>query len=45
MSVKLDHSDPFDCALFGLARLKGWVVMTSDDTLQKAVSDLVTIID
>jgi PIN domain nuclease of toxin-antitoxin system len=45
MSVKLNHSDPFDCALVGLAKLKDWVVMTSDDPLLKKASDLVTMID
>jgi PIN domain nuclease of toxin-antitoxin system len=45
MSIKLNHSDPFDCALIGLAKLKGWTVMTSDGPLQKASSDLVTFID
>ena len=45
MSIKLNHSDPFDCALIGLAKIKDWTVMTSDGPLQKASSDLVTFID
>jgi PIN domain nuclease of toxin-antitoxin system len=45
MSVNLNHSDPFDCALIGLAKRKDWIVMTSDDPLLKAASDLVTMID
>jgi PIN domain nuclease of toxin-antitoxin system len=45
MSVKLNHSDPFDCALVGLAKLKSWTVMTSDGPLQEAASDLITLVD
>lgn len=45
MNIKLNHSDPFDCALIGLAKLKAWTVMTSDSPLLNIASELVTIID
>lgn len=45
MNIELNHSDPFDCALVGLAKLKEWTVMTSDSPLQAAASHLVTLID
>lgn len=45
MNINLEHSDPFDCALIGLAKLKAWTVMTSDGPLQKVASDFVAIID
>ena len=45
MGLKINHSDPFDCALIGLAKLKGWAVMASNDPLEKVGSGLVTIID
>ena len=45
MHVKLNHSDPFDCALVGLAKLKDWAILTSDDPLRIVASDLVTMID
>lgn len=45
MSIKLNHSDPFDCALVGLAKLKSWTVMTSDGPLQEVASDLIPLID
>ena len=45
MRINLKHSDPFDCALIGLAKLKAWTVMTSDIPLQKVSSGLVDMID
>ncbi len=45
MSVEIDHSDPFDCALVGLAKLKKWQVMTSDQPLLSLASGLVTTLD
>lgn len=45
MNIDLDHSDPFDCALIGLAKLKAWPVLTSDKKLLELAPKLVTIID
>ncbi len=45
MRVQLNHSDPFDCALIGLAKLKNWAIMTSDDALLKVSSNLVSVIN
>jgi PIN domain nuclease of toxin-antitoxin system len=45
MGIEIDHSDPFDCALVGLAKLKKWKVMTSDQPLLGLVAGLVTALD
>lgn len=45
MKIDIDHSDPFDCALIGLAQIKQWTVMTSDQILLKLAGGLVPLVD
>jgi PIN domain nuclease of toxin-antitoxin system len=45
LDVRMAHADSFDRTFVGLARLKGWPAMTSDDLLLRQAARLVTMID
>jgi len=45
MGVDINHTDPFDCALLGLGRMRNWDILTSDDVLLKLKNQPIKIMD